>query len=60
MENLCFYEEVTFDDLNIAEENVWIFECRCGGQYRITSNDIDCNFRIFFCSNCSLKIKLLI
>jgi len=58
LENHAFYEKITLEDCAMVNENGWILECRCGGEYKITDKDIKSGFRYFCCSNCSLKINL--
>ena len=58
IESHIFCEEVTAHDLTTAGDGLWTLECRCGGEYKINIQDIECGFKYFFCSNCSLKIYI--
>lgn len=60
LESHVFCEEVRLEDFILNENGEWVLECRCGGVYKVLSEDLECGFTYFFCSNCSLKIKVLL
>ncbi|ORX44301.1 dnaJ-like protein subfamily C member 24-like protein [Piromyces finnis] len=53
-------EEIDLDDMEFDEEEETYFsECRCGGIYKITIDDLENNVNVISCDICSLKIKVL-
>ena len=51
------------DNVNISdfemEDNVYFTNCRCGGEYCLSADDVEFNFDYIQCSNCSLCIRVL-
>jgi diphthamide biosynthesis protein 4 len=41
------------------DEETYFSECRCGGIYKITVDDLENNVNVISCDICSLKIKVL-
>ncbi|ORX82524.1 DnaJ-domain-containing protein [Anaeromyces robustus] len=53
-------EEIDLDDMEYdEEEEAYYSECRCGGIYKITVEDLENNINVVSCDVCSLKIKVL-
>ncbi|KAG4105905.1 dnaJ-like protein subfamily C member 24-like protein [Neocallimastix lanati (nom. inval.)] len=53
-------EEIDLDDMEYDEdEETYFSECRCGGIYKITVDDLENNVNVISCDICSLKIKVL-
>ncbi|KAG9291875.1 hypothetical protein G9A89_012160 [Geosiphon pyriformis] len=48
-------DEMTYDE----ETSVYTIECRCGGRYSISEEDLEKGAEIVGCENCSLKIRIL-
>jgi len=53
-------EQVDLDDMSFREAgDTFIYPCRCGEQFIITSNDLDAGITVIQCSGCSLCIEVL-
>ena len=48
------FKNFVYDD----EEQVFCYECRCGGEFLLTSTDAELNFDIVCCDSCSLTIRV--
>jgi diphthamide biosynthesis protein 4 len=44
------FEEVAGDS---EEDDVWCYKCRCGGEYRISSGDMERGHHLVGCNSCS-------
>jgi len=54
------FSEVDLDDMTfLANDSSFNLECRCGGKYCITENDLEHNIDLVQCSHCSLSIRVL-
>ncbi len=52
--------EVCTDELEYDEEDhVFTHPCRCGGEYILTSQDLEMTFDFATCDTCSLTVKIL-
>ncbi|KAK8799721.1 hypothetical protein WA158_006269 [Blastocystis sp. Blastoise] len=51
-------DEIKLDEFSFDGEN-YVFNCRCGGTYEITQQDIDEGIELIECDNCSLIIKVI-
>ncbi|KAG6840992.1 hypothetical protein C0991_002882, partial [Blastosporella zonata] len=47
------FEEVVNDGMGAEEDGVWLYQCRCGGAYKITSLDMERGHHLVGCSTCS-------
>ena len=49
-------ERQTEDDMNLEK---YSYNCRCGGQFLLSSSDIELKFDIVCCDSCSLAIQVI-
>lgn len=59
LEGHAFCEEVALQDFTVTNEDEYVLECRCGGEFKVLKSDFSNGFIYFCCSNCSLKIKVI-
>jgi diphthamide biosynthesis protein 4 len=54
----CVYDEVSlteFEELREDELIVFSLDCRCGGQFTISQEDLEAGFDLVSCSNCTAR-----
>ena len=43
----------------LAEEKMFVRECRCSGRYEITEDQLEVGYDTVCCSSCSLYVRVL-
>lgn len=51
-------DSVAVDEFDITADGRWVFPCRCGGNYELTSQDIEFRVDYVSCPSCSLCIAI--
>lgn len=62
VQDLPIQEEVEFSEFYAEDcegEEVYKYQCRCGGDFTVTETDAKLRFDIICCETCSLTIKVL-
>jgi diphthamide biosynthesis protein 4 len=56
----CIYDEVKLSEMNNSEDDDTSFslDCRCGGEFFVSKEDLEAGFNLIPCSNCSAKILI--
>lgn len=49
----------TSTDENFSLDTVYVYTCRCGGNYMLTQVDVRLKFDIVCCDSCSLSVKVI-
>lgn len=52
-------ESISLDDMTEAGEERFIYDCRCGGLFIITYDDMDDDVNVVQCNGCSLSVMVL-
>lgn len=42
-----------FEEREDAEDSLWVYPCRCGGQYVVTEQMLDAGQHLVGCASCS-------
>jgi len=51
-------DSVNIDEFDVTADGRWVFSCRCGEEYELTSQNVEFRVDYLSCSSCSLCIAI--